>query len=112
MAMVYAKLLTYSAILSGPKNFCGWVPVKDIRHAQADFHLKDFLIGSHLLVTLFPLLVPRIYQSVGIRCSVPFQPPQYLFGYALLPVIILLKRMGYVTSSRETGRNNDQFHKD
>lgn len=70
--MMYAKLLTYSAILYEPKNFCGWVPVKDILHAQADFHLLDFLIGSHLLVTLFPLLVPRIYQSVGIRCSVAF----------------------------------------
>lgn len=64
--MMYAKLLMYSAILYEPKNFYGWVPVKDILHAQADLHLLDFLIGSHLLVTLFPLLVPRIYQSVGI----------------------------------------------
>lgn len=91
--MMYAKLLTYSATRYEQKNFCGSVPVKDIRHAQADFHLKDFLIDIHLLVTLFPLLVPRIYQSAGIGCFVPFQPPQYLFGYALLPVIILIKRI-------------------
>jgi hypothetical protein len=76
--MMYARLLTYSALLYEQKNFCGWVTVKDIRHSQAGIHLLDLLLGSHLLVTLFPLLLPIIYQSVDIRSSVPFQPHQYV----------------------------------
>jgi hypothetical protein len=43
--MMYAKLLTYSALLYEPKNFCGWVSVKYIRHAQAGIHLLYLLLG-------------------------------------------------------------------
>jgi hypothetical protein len=89
--MMYAKLLTYSAILYEQKNFCGWVPAKDIHHTQAGIHLLYLLLGSHRLVTLFPLLVPRIYQSVGIRCSVAFDSRQFFFGDRELLIICSIR---------------------
>jgi hypothetical protein len=81
---MYAKLLTYSAILYEQKNFCGWVPVQDIHHTQAGIHLLYLLLGNHLLATLFPLLVPRIHQSADNQGYLAFHSHQFFFNCRVL----------------------------